>query len=127
MKSNRPLSPHLQVYDLPLTAKMSISHRLTGIILSVGTFLLLLLVISAAFGKECYQWAHGVLAGGPGKTLLFLWSFCLFFHLCNGIRHIFWDIGYGFSLPAAHRASIAVCIVATLLTVVIWSIAYVIN
>lgn len=120
---NRPLSPHLQVYRLPLTALMSISHRITGIGLTIGTLLLTWWVAAAAFGAEAYAQVQGFLGSWIGLILLLGFSFALFFHLCNGIRHLVWDAGRSFELDQVRRADITVLIGAAALTALTWVMA----
>lgn len=117
---NRPLSPHLQVYRLPLTALMSITHRITGVGLTFGTLLLAWWVTAAAYGTTEYTQVQSFLGSWIGLVLLFGFSFALFFHLCNGLRHLFWDIGRYFELEQTRRADIFVLIGAAALTVVTW-------
>ncbi|MEQ8509050.1 MAG: succinate dehydrogenase, cytochrome b556 subunit [Rhodospirillaceae bacterium] len=120
---NRPLSPHLQVYRLPLTALMSITHRITGIGLTIGTLLLTWWVTAAAYGVASFEQAQGFLGSWIGLLLLFGFSFALFFHLFNGVRHLFWDFGRYFELHETRRADIAVLVAAAALTVVVWVMA----
>ncbi len=122
-KAKRPLSPHLQVYKLPLTALMSISHRVTGAALSVGTLLVTAFFIAAASGEEHYNFVMGLAAHPLGKLILFLWSFALFFHMCNGIRHMFWDIGKNFDKASANRSNYYVIAGAIALTGLTWAAA----
>ena len=117
---NRPLSPHLQIYRLPLTAIMSISHRATGVALSVGTLLLLYWLVSAALGPTAFATAQSVIGSWFGRLLLFGWSVALFYHLSNGLRHLLWDAGYGFTLPEVDRANIAVLGATAVLTLATW-------
>lgn len=118
-----PLSPHLQVYRLPLTALISISHRASGTVLSVGAVLLVLLLAAAANSAECYQAVHAHLLTWYGKLFLMGFSFALYFHLCNGVRHFFWDIGWGFELDTADLTAKLVIVGAILLTAITWLIA----
>lgn len=120
---NRPLSPHLDVYKLPLTGIISISHRITGVGLSVGTILLAWWLIAAATGAESYASINGFLGSWFGMILMFLWSFAFFFHLCNGIRHLIWDTGRGLDLPDVEKSAKSVLIATTVLTVLTWVIA----
>ncbi|MGH1377446.1 MAG: succinate dehydrogenase, cytochrome b556 subunit [Alphaproteobacteria bacterium] len=122
-KIQRPLSPHLQVYKLPLTALMSISHRITGVGLVFGTLLVTAFLISAASGEEQYNFVMGLATSLPGKIVLFLWSVGLYFHMCNGIRHMFWDMGKNFNKAGAHRSNYYVLLGAVSMTVLTWVIA----
>ena len=120
---NRPLSPHLDVYKLPLTGIISISHRITGVGLSVGTLLLACWLMAAATGAEYYATINGFLGSWVGMILMFLWSFAFFFHLCNGIRHLIWDTGRGLDLADVEKSAKFVLIATTVLTVLTWVIA----
>ena len=121
---NRPLSPHLQVYRPQLTSMLSIFHRVTGVALAVGTLLLVYWLAAAAGGAESYAVAQGFIGSIFGQLLLFGWTVALFYHLSNGIRHLFWDAGYGFELPTVYRSGQAVLVATVLLTLVSWIAAY---
>jgi len=123
---NRPLSPHLQVYRPQLTSMLSILHRITGVALAVGTLLLVYWLAAAAGGPESYAAAQGFIGSFFGQLLLFGWTVALFYHLANGIRHLFWDAGYGFELPTVQRSGQAVLAATAVLTVVSWIAAYVV-
>ena len=123
---NRPLSPHLQVYRPQLTSMLSILHRITGVALAVGTLLLVYWLAAAAGGPESYAAAQGFIGSFFGQLLLFGWTVALFYHLANGIRHLFWDAGYGFELPTVQRSGLAVLAATAVLTVVSWIAAYVV-
>lgn len=119
----RPLSPHLQVYKLPLTALLSITHRATGIINSVGLVLLVYVLAKAASGPDSFEFASGLLSSWFGYLVLFGFTFALFFHFCNGIRHLFWDVGMGFDLEAANKSAKMTLVGAAALTVLTWIVA----
>ena len=123
---NRPLSPHIQVYQPQITSVLSITHRITGVALSVGTLLLVWWLIAAASGPEAYARVQGFAGSWFGYLLLFAWSISLFYHLCNGIRHLFWDAGYGFELPTAYASGWAVIAATAVLTLVAWIAALVV-
>lgn len=119
----RPLSPHVLNYRFPLVALLSISHRVTGVVLAVGTLLLVYWLAAAAYGPAAYDRASHILGSPIGLLVLFGFSFCLFYHLANGIRHLFWDVGLGFELPTAIKSGYAVIVIAAGLTVLTWAIA----
>lgn len=123
-KSQRPLSPHLQIYRPQLTSVLSIIHRASGIALVVGTLVLVYWLLAAASGAEAYSSAQQLLGSWPGRTLMLGFSFALFFHLCNGIRHLFWDAGLGFELKTAYASGKAVVAVSVIMTVLAWALAY---
>jgi succinate dehydrogenase / fumarate reductase, cytochrome b subunit len=120
----RPLSPHLQVYKPQLTSFMSILHRLTGLFLAFGLLYLACWLWAAANGAEAFQALQSFNAGFIGRLLLFLWSGAFFYHLLNGVRHLFWDAGFGFELKAVYRSGAAVFIGAAILTLLAWIYAY---
>jgi succinate dehydrogenase / fumarate reductase cytochrome b subunit len=120
---NRPLSPHVQIYKMPFTAILSISHRITGIALAVGTVVLAYWLASAAYGPVSYGHAQALLGSALGKLVLFGWTGALFYHLCNGIRHLFWDVGHGYEIAQANKSGRIVVATAAVLTVLAWIIA----
>lgn len=116
----RPLSPDLQIYRPQLTSILSIMHRLTGIALSAGSLLLVAWLVAGAAGPAAYHALLGLLGSWVGQSLMFGWTFSLFYHLCNGIRHLCWDAGYGFELTAIYASGWAVVAVSATLTLVAW-------
>ena len=118
----RPLSPFMFPiwYRFELNSVSSILHRFTGIGLAVGSILLAWWLIAVAAGDELFSATHAVIASPVGIVLLFLWSVAFFYHLCNGIRHLLWDAGYGFEIRQANRSSYAVLAATALLTVLCW-------
>ena len=121
---NRPLSPHLQVYRPQITSVLSILHRLTGVVLAIGGVLLTYWLVSAAYGPAAFARAQAFLGSWFGQLILLGFTFSLFYHLCNGIRHLAWDIGWGFELPKLRASGIAVVVVSLGLTVISWIAAY---
>lgn len=118
--ADRPLSPHLQVYRLPMTAWMSISHRATGFALCVGTLMLTWMLVAAATGPDAYATFQSFAGSLVGKLLLFGWSLSLFYHLANGVRHLIWDTGALLSLGGAYRAGWIVLGFTLLATLLFW-------
>ena len=121
---DRPLSPHLQVYRPQITSVMSILHRLTGIALAVGTLLLVWWLVAAAAGPESFATAQGFIGSILGRILLFGWSWALFYHLCNGIRHLAWDAGWGFELTTVYRSGWIAVAASAALTLIAWVFGY---
>lgn len=119
-RSNRPLSPHIQVYRWQWTMALSILHRITGVALGVGSLLLVYWLTAAATGPEAYARAQGFVGSWLGLLLLFGFSLALFYHLANGIRHLFWDTGRGFELKTAYASGLAVLVAAVVLTGLAW-------
>ncbi|OIR06207.1 succinate dehydrogenase cytochrome b556 subunit [mine drainage metagenome] len=118
----RPLSPHLQVYRLPLLALMSITHRATGVALAAGMLLLAFWLGAAAHGPASYAFAAAVIGSPIGYLVLFGFTVALYYHLCNGIRHLLWDSGWGFELPRAYKSGYIVLAATAILTVLTWAI-----
>lgn len=122
--ASRPLSPHLQIYRWQWTMVGSIFHRFTGIALALGTLLLVWWLVAAATGPSYFAYVQSLLGGWFGRLLLFGWSIALFYHLCNGIRHLFWDAGKGLSLPTARASAMVVWAATAILTAIAWIVAY---
>jgi len=122
--NNRPLSPHLDVYKLPLSALLSIVHRGTGAFLSVGSIALVCWLMALAEGPESFASAQGFMGSFFGSLILFGWTFALFFHLANGIRHLVWDAGYCFEKEAVEKSSLVVLAAAGFLTILVWIVAF---
>ena len=117
-EANRPLSPHLQVYKPQLTSVLSITHRATGLWLALGMIVLIWWLLAAATGPQSYERVQAFLGSWFGVLLLLGWCFSLFYHLCNGIRHLAWDTGYGLDLPTTYATGWAVVAVSAGLTLV---------
>lgn len=115
-KVERPLSPHLQIYKPQLTAILSIVHRGTGVFLSLGALLLCFWLLAVAAGPTIYAEMLQHLTAWYGKLLAILFVFSLFYHLCNGIRHLFWDAGLGLELKATYQSGYLVVITSLLMT-----------
>jgi len=117
MKNNRPLSPHLQVYRLPLTGIISISHRITGVFLSTGLILFVGIVSIIASGPEPYAEMQLVANNIFFKLLYWGFIYALFFHLCHGVRHLIWDVGKSFDLETLDRYAKYELIASLVLTI----------
>ena len=122
MAKARPLSPHLQIYRLPLPAILSITHRMTGIILSTGTILLAAWMVALAQGPEAFAMAMMVTAHPLGQFVLFGYSAALFYHMCNGIRHLNWDRGAGLEIDQVYRSGKLTIAAAICLTGLLWAV-----
>ncbi len=119
--AGNPLSPHLQVYRWQLTTILSITHRATGVFLSLGTMMLLYWLVAASMGADAYAGAQRCLGSIPSQIVMAAWTFSFFFHLCNGVRHLLWDIGWGFELDTAYLTGYAVVTVSVALTGLTWA------
>jgi succinate dehydrogenase / fumarate reductase, cytochrome b subunit len=118
----RPVSPHLQIYRWQLTSVLSILHRITGIALVVGAVLLVSWFGSAADGPASFASFQGFLGSPIGLILLFGCSVALFYHLCNGIRHLCWDTGRGLELKTVYASGWTVLVATAVLTVIVWGV-----
>lgn len=120
--SERPLSPHLFIYRWPMTMTVSILHRVSGLVLSLGLIALVLWLLAAADGAAAYERFAGALDSLPGRLFLALVSFSFFFHLANGVRHLVWDLGFGFEIPQANASGWTVIAATIVLTLGYWLI-----
>ena len=112
----RPLSPHLQVYRPQMTSMLSVLHRATGIALSAGVVVFVYWLVALASGSAAYGDAAAILGSGWLKFCYAGWSFCFFYHLANGIRHLVWDVGLGFEMNQINASGWFVLIVASIAT-----------
>ena len=117
--STRPLSPHLQIYKMPLSAKLSILHRLTGLALTAGSVILVVWIFSLAYSSDLAISLYALFSSTIGKVILMAWTFAFLYHFFNGIRHMFWDIGKGLELNDVNKSGILVVIAALIVTVLI--------
>lgn len=116
---DRPLSPHLQVYKPQLTSMLSILHRASGVLLAFGMMVLAGFVIALWYGEETFKCLSAMMHSGLGGFVYFGFVAAFMYHFFNGIRHLFWDVGKGFSLPIAYRSGAAV-VILTLISVGIY-------
>lgn len=123
--SNRPLSPHLQIYRWHLSMVLSILHRATGIALAVGLLLFTWWILALASSPDAFATVRGFVGSPVGLLLLLGWTFSLFFHLANGIRHLVWDTGAALDLPSVKTTGVVVLLVAILLTAAAWAAVFV--
>lgn len=122
--AQRPLSPHLQVYRLSLSMVMSGSHRITGIVLYIGTLLMVWWLIAAAAGPKAYadvEWFMGTIIG---QLVLFGYTWTLLHHMIGGIRHLIWDMGYGLGAAQRERLIFATIASSLTLTILLWIFGY---
>jgi succinate dehydrogenase / fumarate reductase cytochrome b subunit len=120
----RPLSPHLQIYKPQLTSILSIIHRFTGIALTIGVLVFVSWIMAIALSEAAFMSVQLHFKSWYGQISLFGWSFCFFFHLCNGIRHLFWDAGLGLDLPQVYRSGWFVLYGSLSLTLGTWGYIY---
>lgn len=119
-KAGRPLSPHLTIYRWPISMTLSILHRLTGVALSGGLVILTIWLLALSYGATAYEPVAALLGTLLGKLLLVAFSYAFFFHFCNGIRHLFWDVGKGFEMRQVVASAWSVVIASLALTLLFW-------
>ena len=101
---------------------LSIAHRATGIFLSLGLLLLSCWLLFVASGPQTYEIARAHIQAWYSQIILMFFAFSLYLHLCNGVRHLFWDIGYGFKINTSRYSGYAVVIISIILTISTWVI-----
>jgi succinate dehydrogenase / fumarate reductase cytochrome b subunit len=119
MNINRPTSPHLQVYKLPLTGIISITHRITGVMLSAGLLFFVCIVSAVAGGEAAYMAMQDLMSVWLVRLIYWGFIYALFFHLCHGVRHLIWDTGNSFERDTLNRYAIielGASLVLTLIT-----------
>ncbi len=124
MQKERPLSPHLQVYRPQMTSMLSIMHRGTGVFLALGTPLLVYWLVKLAAGPTAFAAVQECFSHWFVQLLLLGWTFAMFYHLSNGIRHLFWDAGKGFEMQDLYRSGYMVIASAVILTAITAIIAF---
>ena len=117
----RPLSPHLQVYQPQLTSVLSILHRAAGVYLAFGIMALALWVISLSAADQCFVAMTSFYSSALGQLLFASWVAAFFYHFANGIRHLVWDAGYGFDLSVVNKGGWAVLIFTVLASLLLFS------
>ena len=120
-EKQRPLSPHLQIYSKQVQMMSSITHRATGIALAVGGLLVVCGLLQLAAGEDSFNRFKGIIGSPVGMVLLFGWSWALFYHLCNGIRHLIQDAGLGYEIPQFVRSSWLSVAGSIVLTAATWA------
>ena len=116
----RPLSPHLTIYKPQITSVLSIAHRITGFAMFISMIVIAWWVINSIYG--CFECATSLLSLWFIKTLLFFVLLGLFYHMLNGIRHLFWDMGFGYRLKSVNLSGVIVLLLAASLTIVTWAL-----
>lgn len=117
---HRPLSPHIQVYRWQITSVLSITHRLTGLWLGAGALVLSAWLVTLVDAPTAFAALVGFSRTPFGTVLLVTWTWALFYHLLNGIRHLFWDLGWGFERARYVATGWSVVVLSLLLTILFW-------
>ena len=124
LDNNRPLSPHLQVYRPQITSLLSITHRFTGIALAIGAMFFTYWLLSAAYGADKFALAQVLFRSWIGQLILWGFTFSLFYHLANGIRHLAWDAGWGYELDKLRISGWLVLLFSGSMTILTLLVAY---
>lgn len=119
----RPLSPNIQIYRPQLTSVLSITHRITGVVLSAFAVFLVIWLSAVATGPQEFATVQSVTGSWIGQGLMISGLFSFFMHLSGGIRHLFWDAGYGFQLRTIYASGWAVVIASFFLTGATWALS----
>jgi succinate dehydrogenase / fumarate reductase cytochrome b subunit len=122
--SKRPLSPHISIYKPIPTMVVSIVHRLTGAVLYLGTLLLVWWLIGAATSEAYFNYVNSFIGSFLGRLILFGFTWALIQHTLGGIKHLFWDVGYGFEKDFSTKIAWLTVIASILLTFAVWYVGY---
>lgn len=122
-RGNRPLSPHLTIYRPQYTSVLSIMHRVTGSALTLGAILAVWWLLAAATSEEYFVFVDGLATSWIGNLIWIGSTWALAYHMLNGIRHLAWDLGYGFDLDDAYKSGLAVAGGSVVLTLIVWIFA----
>ena len=123
-RPERPLSPHLQIYRWSVTMFSSIFHRMTGIALGAGTLIVAWWLIATAMGPDAYADFAAVAGHWFGRLVLLGFTVAFTYHLLNGIRHLVWDLGHGFSIKGLYTGGVTVAVLAAVITAVLWYVGF---
>ena len=126
-RAERPLSPHLQVYAMPINMLMSIVHRITGAALYFGSLLLAWWLVAAAAGPDYFNWVNAIYGSLPGRLVLFGYTWALVHHMLGGVRHLIWDTGAMFDKKTATTMAWATLAGSIALTVLVWIVGYMVR
>ena len=120
--SKNPLSPHLQIYRWQISSLLSITHRITGILNLLGLIFISAWISSAGIGENLFEYFLVFLKSFIGKFILIGFTWSISYHLLSGIRHFFWDLGYGYEIKTANLLGIIVILGSLILTIILWTI-----
>lgn len=124
IKKERPLSPHLQIYKPQITSISSILHRMTGVALTLGLFLVTWGLVALADGRESFEFFLGFCSSTLGQIMLIGWTGAFYYHMCTGIRHFILDAGYLYEKETAAKSGFIVILLAFLMTAGTWVYIY---
>jgi len=121
--SNNPLSPHLQIYRWHISSLVSIIHRISGVINLLALILIFFWLLVLSFGESNYELFLLIINSFFGKFILIGFTWSMSFHLLSGVRHLVWDLGYGFEIKTANISGAIVIISSLILTIIFWLLA----
>ena len=121
--SKNPLSPHLQIYRWHISSLLSITHRIAGVVNLISLILIFFWLVVLSFSENNYELFLLIINSFFGKFILIGFTWSMIFHVLSGIRHLFWDLGYGFEIKTANISGIIVIISSLVLTVIFWLLA----
>ena len=121
--SKNPLSPHIQIYRWHISSLLSITHRISGVINLLSLILIFFWLLVLSQGENGYEIFLIIMNSFFGKFILIGFTWSMSFHLLSGIRHLFWDMGYGFEIKTANISGITVIIFSLILTIIFWLLA----
>ncbi len=121
--SKNPLSPHLQIYRWQISSLISIIHRITGILNFLGLIFISVWISSAGISENSFEYFSVFLKSFIGRFILIGFTWSMSYHLLSGIRHLFWDLGYGYEIKTANFSGILVILSSLILTIVLWIIS----
>ena len=115
-----PLSPHLQIYRWHISSLLSITHRISGVVNLLALILIFFWLITLSLGENNYESFLLIINSFFGKFILIGFTWSMIFHSLSGIRHLIWDLGYGFEIKTANISGIIVIISSLVLTIIFW-------
>ena len=121
--SKNPLSPHLQIYRWHISSLISITHRISGVINLIALILIFFWLLVLSFGESNYELFLFIINSFFGKFVLIGLTWSMSFHILSGIRHLFWDMGYGFEITTANISGLIVILSSFVLTIIFWLFA----
>lgn len=120
MASEKPLSPHIQIYRWEITMLVSILHRAAGIAMAAGTALVVWMLLALASGEQAYDCFHKFINSPLGALMLLGWTVAVFLHMGNGVRHFFWDAGKGYKVATARCTAFLLVAFTLIMTMLVW-------
>ena len=121
--SKNPLSPHLQIYRWHISSLLSITHRISGVVNLLALILIFFWLVVLSFSENNYELFLLLINSFFGKFILIGFTWSMIFHSLSGVRHLIWDLGYGFEIKTANISGIIVILLSLILTIVFWLVA----